>query len=215
MPWIHLSKVIVKAKHSSVYFLPYKRRFPSQSCSISLTQLPINALILAASSSIKCKRINIPWKSGNSSGHFFFFYLSHWNWGECCQFCFSQCSNFQEINYGLIIKKKKNNIHNLFALTVTSLLWRCEVSNLSGGSRATFHAGGVCVCGVSSGSCQACVSRLCSDICTHRHAHTLWSSPMPVTPKPPPLTASIYLLCKKTLSCINYWINYSNYDASA
>jgi len=79
-----------------------------------------------------------------------------------------QFSHFQEIDYGSIIKK--SNIHHLFASTVTSLLWRIEVSNLSGGLK--FEGDLPCrrcfclwhlVCDVFS--CQACIS--CSGIYTH------------------------------------------------
>lgn len=148
-------------------------------------------------------------------GIFFFFNLSQWNWAECCQFCFSQHSNFQEINYGLIIKKEKknNNVHNLFALTVTSLLWRHEVSNLSGGFEGDLPCWR-CVC-LWRLVWLLSMPHLQTFAHTQTHTHILWSFPMPVTPKPPPLRVSIYLLYKKTLSCINYWLNYSNYDASA
>lgn len=104
----------------------------------------------------------------------------------------------------------------MFALTVTSLLWRHEVSNLSGGFEGDLP-------------CWRCVflwrlvwllsmphlQTVLRHLHTRTHTHILWSFLMPVTPKLPPLTVSIYLLYKKTLSCINYWLNYSNYDASA
>ena len=107
-------------------------------------------------------------------------YLSQWNSGSgCCQFCLSPCIRFQEINYGSIIKKKKkkkrkkSNIHHLFhSPTVTGLLWRIEVSNLSGGlevSRGDLPCRR-CLCMRGVFSCQGCIS--CSDTHTHTHTHT-------------------------------------------
>ena len=70
-------------------------------------------------------------------------------------------------------KRKKSNIHHLFhSPTVTGLLWRIEVSNLSGGlevSRGDLPCRR-CLCMRGVFSCQGCIS--CSDTHTHTHTHT-------------------------------------------